>query len=340
MKIPAVSVIIPMYNAEKYITACLESILAQTFQDFEVIVVDDCSTDNSFALAESFIPKFGGRMTLAQLEKNTGCEGSAPRNVGLKNSRGEYIFFVDADDFLVETAIEILYTAATQYSADVVYTSHYYFYSAEGKIQEVVDKESFGNEKMILTADDSEKLCEQLFTENGIYHMPWTKFVKRKFLLENEIEFPMIIAGSDFIWTIQVVYYAKRFLRLPIALYFYVDNADSATRKKYIPDKKIVNTVKGFVMGAKILQDLSNKIDVLKRNKAYLLFATSVFFGNCLARSAEARKNLSSIELYEILCDGLADDSLVPYLFTLIDAQEKDLSRLQARLIALKKGAI
>ena len=336
MKIPAVSVIIPMYNAEKYITACLESILAQTFQDFEVIVVDDCSTDNSFALAESFIPKFGGRMILAQLEKNTGCEGSAPRNVGLKNSRGEYIFFVDADDFLVETAIEILYTAATQYSADVVYTSHYYFYSAEGKIQEVVDKESFGNEKMILTADDSEKLCEQLFTENGIYHMPWTKFVKRKFLLENEIEFPMIIAGSDFIWTIQVVYYAKRFLRLPIALYFYVDNADSATQKKYISDKKIVDTVKGFVMGAKTLQDLSNKIDVLKRNKKYLHFATYVFLGNCLARNFEARKNFSTVELYEILCDELEIDSVISFLLSIIDLEQKGLLNLQKQVAELK----
>ena len=57
-KIPAVSIIIPMYNAEKYIGECLDSILAQTFQDFEVIVVDDCSTDNSCAVVESYLPKF------------------------------------------------------------------------------------------------------------------------------------------------------------------------------------------------------------------------------------------------------------------------------------------
>lgn len=334
---PAVSIVIPMYNVERYIAQCLESILVQTFQDFEVIVVDDCSTDNSFTLAESFIPKFGGQMTLLKLEKNTGCEGSAPRNVGLKYSRGEYVFFVDADDFLVETALEILYTAATQYSADIVYTSHYYFHSAEGKMQEVVDKESLDNDKMILTVDDTEKLCGQLFTEKGIYHMPWTKFVTRKFLLENEIEFPIIIAGSDFIWTIQVVYYAKRFLRLPIALYFHNENADSVTRKKDIPEKKIVDTVKAFLMGAKALQDLSNKIDVLKRNRGYLLFATGIFCGNCLARNAEARRKFSSVELYEILCNGLEDNSLVPYLFTLIDAQEKDLLTSQKLLIELKR---
>lgn len=333
---PAVSIIIPMYNAEKYIAVCLESILVQTFQSFEVIVVDDCSTDNSLAIAESYLEKFGGQMTLIELEKNTGYEGSAPRNIGLENSRGEYVFFVDADDFLVETALEILYTAATQYSADVVYTSHYYFHTEEGKVQEISYKESFDNEKIILSVDNSEENFRQLFAENGIYHMPWTKFVVRKFLLENKIEFPMIISGSDFIWTIQVVYYAKRFLRLPIALYFHNENIESATRKKDIPRKKIVNTVKAFVMGAKALQDLSNKIDLLKRDKNYLLLATGFFGGNCLARNAEARKNLSPLELYKILCDEFADDSIIPYLFTLIDAQEKDFSKMQ-ELLALSE---
>ena len=66
MEIPAISVIIPMYNVEKYVGACLDSLLAQTFQDFEVIVVNDCSTDNSAAVVESYIPKFNGRLTLSK----------------------------------------------------------------------------------------------------------------------------------------------------------------------------------------------------------------------------------------------------------------------------------
>ena len=95
-----ISIVLSAYNHEKSILQCLDSIIAQENADMQIecIVVDDCSTDNSFAIAESFIPKFGGQMTLLKLEKNTGCEGSAPRNVGLKNSHGEYIFFVDADD--------------------------------------------------------------------------------------------------------------------------------------------------------------------------------------------------------------------------------------------------
>ena len=114
-----VSVIIPLYNAQNYIGACLESILIQTLQDFEVIVVDDCSTDNSAAIAENYLEKFGGRLKIVYLPKNTG-NPSIPRNEGLKFSRGEFIFFMDNDDLLVDNALEILCNFAEKYRADVV----------------------------------------------------------------------------------------------------------------------------------------------------------------------------------------------------------------------------
>ena len=72
MEVPAISVIIPLYNAARYVADCLNSLFAQTFTDFEVIVVDDCSTDSSCAIVESYAPKFGGRLTLTHLEKKFG----------------------------------------------------------------------------------------------------------------------------------------------------------------------------------------------------------------------------------------------------------------------------
>ena len=83
--VPEVSIIIPLYNAEKYIAECLESVLAQTFKNFEVIIVDDCSTDNSCTIVESYIPKFSGRLKLYHMEKNSGS-GALARNKGLKLS--------------------------------------------------------------------------------------------------------------------------------------------------------------------------------------------------------------------------------------------------------------
>ena len=92
---PAVSIIIPMFNADKYIAECLNSLLAQTLQNLEVIVVDDCSTDSSHALVESYIPKFGGRLKLSRMKKNSGSS-ALPHNKGFALSRGEYIFSMDA----------------------------------------------------------------------------------------------------------------------------------------------------------------------------------------------------------------------------------------------------
>jgi len=97
---PAISIIIPLYNAERYIGELLDSILAQTFQNFEVVIVDDCSTDNSRQVVESYLPSFNvGRndiLKIIKTKKNSGNPGT-PSNIGIKNSRGKYIFLLDND---------------------------------------------------------------------------------------------------------------------------------------------------------------------------------------------------------------------------------------------------
>ena len=120
MKQPAISVIIPMYNAVRYITHCIDGLLAQTFTDIEIIVVDDCSSDGSAALVKE---RYDGneKVILLQQEKNG---GPAPaRNTGMKKACGEYITFVDCDDALVPDALEKLYTAAKDTQAEVVHTT-------------------------------------------------------------------------------------------------------------------------------------------------------------------------------------------------------------------------
>ena len=341
-----ISIVIPMFNAENYIGDCLDSILNQTFKDFEVIAVDDCSTDNSCAVVKSYLEKFGGRLKILNTEKNSGGGGYVSRNIGLKVSCGEYIFFVDADDFIVETALEILYTAAKSSDADVVYTAYYYFHDKNNKIRLVADKEAMickksgAEDAMTLTIENPEEIAEKLFTYKGLYHMPWTKFVKRKFLVENKIEFPQIISGGDFIWTIQIVYCAKRFLRLPLALYFYNDNPNSLTQKKKNPNKKIVESVNAFISGAKALENLANKIDLFRQNKNYIYFAMEIFFYNCLDRSSDARKNFSAVKLCNLLYDNLKSkshaESIIPFLFGVIDSYEKTLLKSQERIAELK----
>ena len=141
MVTPAVSVIIPMYNAEKYIGECLDSLLNQTFQDFEIIVVDDCSTDNSVAIAENILEKFGRENVLIKRKKNSGNFGYTARNRGFRYAKGEYVFFVDADDMLTDNALEELYASAKRFAADVVYTGARYLYTAAAGAELKLDKE-------------------------------------------------------------------------------------------------------------------------------------------------------------------------------------------------------
>ena len=203
-KIPAISVIIPMYNAEKYIGECLDSILSQTFQDFEIIIVDDGSTDNSCAIIKNF---HDDRIKLAHLKKNS-KNYYKPLNLGIEFSRGKYIYFTDSDDFLIKNALEILFEHAEKFQADVVnFTASYQFDESNKDKKNLV--------KMLDITEPtfmSENLSERLkFWFHGNFSSPqWYKFVRRDFLIRNEIKFDKVNRSDD-LWTYtgNLLYQAK-----------------------------------------------------------------------------------------------------------------------------------
>ncbi|MBQ3444863.1 MAG: glycosyltransferase [Selenomonadaceae bacterium] len=255
---PEVSVVIPMYNAEKYIGELLDSLLAQTFPNFEAIVVDDCSTDNSVIVVESYESRFNGRLKLQKLEKNSGTGGSVPRNVGFKLVRGEYVLFVDADDYLSRFALETFYTAAKKYDADVVYTSAYNLLHRPDMSKVLKDginqkllKEKL-EDKPTLTIDNPHKNLRQFDMEKS-FNFPWTHFVRRDLLARNQIEFPEIPNGVDHLWALQVYCYAKRFLRIPNALYFYRRyQSESISTIKREPREQVSYWISTFTLWLKV----------------------------------------------------------------------------------------
>ena len=111
-----ISVIIPVYNTEKYLNECLDSIVNQTLSDIEIICVNDGSTDNSLAILESYAKK-DNRITVISQENNG--QGSA-RNLGLKNSSGNYICFIDSDDYVDLNMLEKLYDNVILNNSDIV----------------------------------------------------------------------------------------------------------------------------------------------------------------------------------------------------------------------------
>ena len=112
----AISVIIPVYNVEKYLNACIESVLSQSFNDYEIILVDDGSTDNSGALCDEFAAKYDSISVIHQ--ENKGLGGA--RNTGIDAAKGSYILFLDSDDTIDPDCLKICYEKAEKHNCDMV----------------------------------------------------------------------------------------------------------------------------------------------------------------------------------------------------------------------------
>jgi glycosyltransferase involved in cell wall biosynthesis len=252
-----------MYNAEKYIAECLDSLLEQTFQDFEVIVVDDCSTDKSVEIVKSYEEKFDGRLLLTKMEKNSGS-GGLPRNKGMTLSRGEYIQFLDADDMLTNTALEEMYTLAKEYNADVVYCEKHYKKDDDGIKIRIFQQEPLVNKPVLETNDLNERVDSILnsrFVESTCF-----KFVQRKLLLDNEIFFPHICPSEDDIWTYGLVFHAKRLLRVPNAIYIRRISRNSIMRKDRNAEAEVNFWLNPALLGSKALDKLMSGIEFFQKN--------------------------------------------------------------------------
>ena len=299
-----ISVIIPVYNAEKYLGVCLESLLIQTLQDFEVIIVDDCSTDASPAIAESYLEKFGGRLKIIYLEKNTGS-GAVPRNEGLRFSRGEYVFFMDADDLIIDNALETLYIAAEKFQADVVYMEQGFLCGSEPIPSELV--ETFWNPPEFTVLEphfETENFAERIqkFLKFAIGVPPWEKFLRRDFLIENKIIFPQMVISEDTVWTFKIVCLAEKFLRLPTALYVQRESADSMTRKSRLPEQELIFYLNPIINGLDCLDEFMTDIEFFSQNPAYrfniLNFFAKMqfdknavrFYGRCIQETGANRR--------------------------------------------------
>ena len=202
---PAVTVIITLHNSEEFISKCLDSLLNQTFQDFEVIVIDDDgSTDNSCAVVEGYSEKFNGRLKIFKAEDSVALAG------------GEYVQFLDANDMLTKTALEELTTLTKDFDADVVSCEKFYVADSDGaNIQLNVDEEE---DLTAVPTFEPEDLRERIqnMTANKHSLTTWTKFIKRSLLTENEIPFRAL---NDDIWIYSLIFHAKKFLHVPNAVY-------------------------------------------------------------------------------------------------------------------------
>ena len=300
--------------------------MAQTFTDFEVIVVDDCSTDNSAAIVESYIPKFDGRLKLYHMDSNTGS-GAMPRNKGMMLSRGEYIAFVDNDDMITKTALEELYTLAKEYDAEVVYCEKHYKINSDGtgihigtgadQNVTLVDKPTFETNNL---AERVQKILQ------GKYRVPqWRKFVRRSLIFEYELFFPGTRHADDVIWTYGLVLLCKAFLRVPNVTYIYRQSKNSIMRKKKTPQESINFWLNPSLIAMKKLDAFLVKASVTPQYR-YAISANVIqsHFSSIFQDSL----HLPPFAVYETIKQEFGDklgeqDVLVAALCTLVNTQQK-----------------
>lgn len=303
-KIPVISVIVPMYNTEKYVGECLRSICAQTLKNIEIIVVDDCSIDNSCAVVEKCMED-DKRISLFEMPKNSGCPG-IPRNFGLDVAKGKYIYFVDSDDFLSEDVLEIFYNAAENFNADVVdayMTLEYREINGKFETQAARMKYNVSVEKPTLETFDIAKRLDDSF-KMKYSNMAQAKLFRRDFLTENNIKYPAMTITEDLVFMFQYVVCAKNYLRIPFIGYFYRKYQGSTSNSPRATKTSSLDLIEGVYF----LDNFMRRQKFFIENPKYQYQVIDFFnrwFADVIFNDIFFNKDLETQETYDFYCQKI-----------------------------------
>lgn len=227
---PLVSVVVAAYNIETYLSDCLDSVLAQDYENLELIVVDDASTDNTASIIENYKQK-DRRVRMLRQTKNSGP--SAVRNAGMDLSKGKYILFVDGDDLLCRNLLSETVSCAEKHELDEVIFGFKVF--TEGQEWKWQERELYANDDVpasILSGRNILALREKLLKTTNDTIASWTvwsRLYNRSFLVRNNLRFLEDIHYEDVLFLFQCCLKSSRVMMLGEKLYFYRKNSGSIT---------------------------------------------------------------------------------------------------------------
>lgn len=210
---PKVSIIVPVYNVEKYIEKCLETLVNQTLQDIEIIIVNDGSKDNSKEIIKKYIEKYPEK--IVYLEKENGGLSDA-RNFGIPYAKGEYIAFLDSDDYVELNMYEDMYKIAKDENSDMVECDFIWEYPNKSKVD--IGEIYHGKHEML----------------EKVRVVAWNKLIKKSILNETKIQFPKGFRYEDVEFTYKLLPYLNTvsFLKKPCVHYIQRDNSISNTQNE------------------------------------------------------------------------------------------------------------
>lgn len=217
-----ISIIIPVYNVAPFIEDCVNSVIAQTYPNLEIILVDDGSTDSSGVLCDQYAAK--NKRIIALHQKNMGL--SCARNSGIELANGKYIFFLDSDDFIHPQLIECLHSVLIKNSADIVLCAHQ---SVQGKI-EFQFMDSFAD--LDIETLTGPECIEKIQSCDGIdITVAWNKLYKKDYF--DDIRFPAGKIHEDEFVTYKILYPLAKCLYIKKKMYYYRSRKNSITNQKF-----------------------------------------------------------------------------------------------------------
>ncbi len=237
---PLISIIIPVYNVAPFIKSCLHSVLNQTYKNIEIIIINDKTTDESISIIKDVLQKEAPSVPIKIIEHAENKGLSSARNTGIKNSRGEYLYFLDSDDEISTDCIETLSNRAKISCADIV-IGDYIVQGSSGFFPPLELGTSIikGNSKII-----------QAYMQEKFYVMAWNKLVRKEFIVKNNLYFKNNLIHEDCLWSFQCACKAE-----------IIDIIKQTTYIYKIQKKSITSTLtfeKDFQMYKIILTEITN----------------------------------------------------------------------------------
>ena len=252
-----ISVIIPIYNVDQYLSQCMQSVLSQSYKELEIILVDDGSTDKCPALCDEYEKK-DARVRVIH-KKNGGL--SDARNVGMKMATGEWVYFVDSDDWLPQDAIQKLFHFARENYCDVVQGGLYYAYQNHLLYRKASEKEQ---KQTVLGRNEA---MRELIINDRVKNFAWGKLYK--FDLLKDLPFPVGKYFEDSFWQHLVMDRVERYGIIDEPLYYYRQRRDSISGT---PSGRLNDLLEGYEQRLVFIQKYYNELTPLMQKKKQELY--------------------------------------------------------------------
>lgn len=262
-----VSIIIPIYNVEMYLEKCIDSVLKQTYKNIEIILVNDGSTDNCKKMCDDF-SKLDSRIKVFHKE-NGGL--SDARNYGINNATGDYITFIDSDDYVKKDFIEKLYNAITTNKCDIAICGHEDLYP--DRIKRYAFSEKYVNEKVM----GKEETLKHMLYKDGYDVSAWAKLYKRS--LFDEVLFPKGRLFEDAATTYKLIILSEKIVYINYIGYEYVIRKNSISNENF-NERKLDLILSTNEMCDEIENLFPNLKDASIRRRVYANFSTLRFMNN------------------------------------------------------------